>query len=596
MSLLRRGGTRQAKVGVTVFAVVAFQALAIIGATSAFAVTDCTSNLATGAIECTIDPGDDLGLAVETTGANLDVLAPAGAILQQVNAGAWEAIGSANNTNTTSVSILGSNGSDETFTINNNVADVVTGGATLSGEFNTAITWAVDLGTSTVPPAPGDEFLINLGVGDDEVVVTDTSFTINGGGGPTAGPEIFDVDGNDGDDTIDGSALTAGVILQATGKAGADWVAPGLAAPQLVAATPIGDVLDGGAGTDQLSYGTRATDVVIDKSTGLAGHDIGTDADLADIGDEADTHIGFEIFESGTGADTLVGLVGAPLDTFVPGDGNDDVTCGEAGDTIDWSSSSAAMTIDPFLGTATGQGDDTFTTCASYVGSAFDDVLIWDGTTVAFSGGDGTDTVDASADTSAGVAIDLDALDPDPGDDLENAIGGTGDDDLFGNDLRNNLTGGDGNDDLEGDAGNDTLEGGLGNDDFTGGDGADRVSFEDNATNGVNVDVILGFATSQESGDDSFSDTVEIIVGSKFNDRITGGGGFIATNFLFIGGNGKDNLRGSGSNDTLRGGRGNDRLRGEGGADDLFGGPGNDFGWGGPGADFCKKVEHEVSC
>ena len=77
---------------------------------------------------------------------------------------------------------------------------------------------------------------------------------------------------------------------------------------------------------------------------------------------------------------------------------------------------------------------------------------------------------------------------------------------------------------------------------------------------------------------------------------ITGGGGFIATNFLFIGGNGKDNLRGSGSNDTLRGGNGNDNLRGEGGADDLFGGKGNDHGWGGPGADFCKKIEHEVSC
>jgi hypothetical protein len=187
---------------VTVFAVVAFQALAIIGAGSASAVTDCNFNLGTGAIECTIDPTDDLTLAVETAGANLDALAPAGAILQRVNVGAYEAIGSANNTNTTSISILGSNGSDEIFLIDNNVGDLLTGAAALSGEFNPAITWAVDLGTSTVAGAGRSS--INLGVGG-RGRRTDTSFTINGGGRPVAGAEIFDVDGNDGGDTIDGS-------------------------------------------------------------------------------------------------------------------------------------------------------------------------------------------------------------------------------------------------------------------------------------------------------------------------------------------------------------------------------------------------------
>jgi hypothetical protein len=102
-----------------------------------------------------------------------------------------------------------------------------------------------------------------------------------------------------------------------------------------------------GGGTDQLSYGTRTTSVVINKTTGLAGHDISADNDLLDVGDEVDTHTGFEIFESGSANDVLIGAAGAPADTFIPGDGDDDITCGDTTDTLDWSSSSAAMVIDP---------------------------------------------------------------------------------------------------------------------------------------------------------------------------------------------------------------------------------------------------------
>ena len=77
---------------------------------------------------------------------------------------------------------------------------------------------------------------------------------------------------------------------------------------------------------------------------------------------------------------------------------------------IDWSSSSAGMVIDPANGSATGQGTDTFTGVTGFVGSALDDTLLWDGTTDFFSGGAGTDKVDASTSTT-GQMIDLDDLD-----------------------------------------------------------------------------------------------------------------------------------------------------------------------------------------
>jgi hypothetical protein len=568
--------------------------LAIVGAGSAFAVTGCTFNPSNGAIQCTIDPGTTLDVAVEGAG-DLDPLAPSGSILQSVDGGTtWTAIGSASNSNTTSITVLGSPGTDETFTIDNNVTD---GAAPLSGEFNTAITWAIDLGTNTVA---GDSFVINAGEGADTVVLTNSSFTLNAGTGTLLGVELATVEGNGGADVLDGSTLT-GIVVTFTGNAGDDLLSPGV--------TTAGDSVTGGLGTDTVSYATATATqcIVINNPVVLgSGLDANCDGDVADAGDAADSLVdAFEILQSGAGNDTLIGIA-AFAETFIPGDGDDAIT-GQVEDTLDWSSSSAAMVIDPANGTATGQGTDTFTGVVMYIGSAFDDVLLWDGTTLFFSGGDGTDTVDASAQTSA--VIDLDALDgtPEDGvgatpDDLENIVGSPGNDSLTGNDIQNLIDGGTGDDALDGEAGNDTLIGGLGNDSFTGGLGADKVSFK-NSPNGIDADLLLGFATGE--GDDSFVDIIEIVVGSDFNDTITGGGGTVATNFRFIGRKGNDVLTGSGSNDTLKGGKGKDVLRGAGGDDflaggagndRLFGGSGTDVGKGGKGKDVCVKVEIKSSC
>jgi hypothetical protein len=605
MSFLRRGKSRRAKASralVTVFALAGFQALAIVGAGSALAVTGCTFNPSNGAIQCTIDGGTTLDVAVEGAG-DLDPLAPSGAILQSVDGGTtWTAIGSASNTNTTSITVLGSPGTDETFTIDNNVT---VGVAPLSGQFNTAITWAIDLGTNTVA---GDTLVINAGEGADTVVLTNGTFTLNGGGGPMLGVELVSVAGNGGADVLDGSALTS-VVVTLTGGAGDDVLSPGV--------TTAGDSVTGGAGIDTISYSTATATqcIVINNPVVLgSGLDANCDGDVADVGDAADSlPDALEILQSGAGNDTLIGIA-AFAETFIPGDGNDAVT-GQVEDTLDWSSSSAAMTIDSVLGSATGQGTDTWTGVTMFIGSDFDDILIVGagatpgGGATAFSGGAGVDTVDASA-AAAGAGINLETLD-DPilgatlADDLENAIGSAFNDSLTGNDLRNVLNAGDGDDTLFGAAGNDTLFGGLGNDTFSGGTGADRVSFV-NSPNGVNVDLSLGFATGE--GDDSFAPLdVEIIVGSPFRDTITGGpfAGGGTVNFLFVGKGGNDVLTGFNGNDTLRAGPGNDILRGVGGDDTLrgakgndrlFGGSGVDVGRGGPGKDVCRGVEIKSSC
>jgi len=577
MSFLRRGERRRGRVATaatTVAVLGAFQVLAIIGAGTASAVTGCTYNPATDTINITIDPGQSAGLMVETTAANIDANAPAGAILFDNNGAGFgldTACGSASNTNTVAIVVLGSPGNDETFYIDENT------GAT----FATSIVWSVDLGTSTVA---GDwlEFYLNDDV-ENTLTLTNGTFDLNGAAGELLGVENFYVEGGADDDVLDGSALTN--YFEAYGLGGDDWIAPG---------TFDGDYMEGGAGWDQVSYGTRTTCIAIDNNAVFgSGEDANCDGDSLDPGDEIDG-LGdfFEGLESGSGNDHLVGAPGV-TETFIPGDGNDDMD-GNVGDDdeADWSSSSAAMTIDPSNGTATGQGNDTYSNVTAFYGSDFDDVLIWDTLVTGFAGQGGVDTVDASAETTA-QSIDLDTLDDLlTADSTENAIGGSADDDLFGNDLRNVLTGNDGNDELDGEGGNDTFFGGLGNDDFDGGDGADTVDFGQSPAK-IDADVLLGIATGE--GDDSLA-FVEIVKGSAFNDTIVGGGGLIATNFRITGRAGNDILTGSGSNDTLKGGAGKDKLRGLEGGDTLVGGKGNDKAWGGPGTDVCKGVEWEKSC
>src|SRR5262245_46148248 len=170
MSFLhRRKGRRSAVVTVltTAGALVAFQALAIVGAGLALAAT-CNYNLSNDTVTVELDPGDTADI--------------------QVNDGVIEVegtpCGSATNSNTAAVVVLGENGSDETFIIDE----------AFDEPFNTAIAWSIDLGTGS-----GDVLTFDLnGDQDNALVLTNTSFTLNGAVGELAGVEEFGVFGSNG--------------------------------------------------------------------------------------------------------------------------------------------------------------------------------------------------------------------------------------------------------------------------------------------------------------------------------------------------------------------------------------------------------------
>jgi len=155
---------------------------------------------------------------------------------------------------------------------------------------------------------------------------------------------------------------------------------------------------------------------------------------------------------------------------------------------------------------------------------------------------------------------------------IENAIGGTGNDTLIGNQAANGLNGGAGNDTLTGNQGNDLLEGGPGNDSLNGNDGTDTVSYG-HATAAVMVSLALQGSAQNTLG--AGTDTLfnfENLTGSAFNDTLTGN---TAAN----------TLSGLDGNDVLVGAQGADTLFGNGGADVLYGGLNNDLLYGNLGSD-----------
>jgi Ca2+-binding RTX toxin-like protein len=138
----------------------------------------------------------------------------------------------------------------------------------------------------------------------------------------------------------------------------------------------------------------------------------------------------------------------------------------------------------------------------------------------------------------------------------------SGADVLYGGDGDDYLYGGRGDDTLYGGNNNDRLEGGDGADDIYGGAGNDTVSYRSSRSG-----VVINLLTGEGSAGDALNDNVfevESILGSDFNDTITGG----LTAGSFFGLKGDDTLIGSNFNDIFVGGLGADTINGLGGTAD----------------------------
>lgn len=286
------------------------------------------------------------------------------------------------------------------------------------------------------------------------------------------------------------------------------------------------DVLDGGDGRDLASYRDITTALTIDLRLAGTAQDTG--------GAGLDTLIGIENVMGGAGNDTITGdggnnilsggagndwLIGGDGDDILDGGAGDDALIGGNGtDTITYASATGGVSIIMWLRgfqPTGGAGADAYSSIEIFVGSRYDDSFISNefdhvlkggagndglygmGGSDTLLGGLGDDWLDGGfgidtvsyADIAADVTVDLARFDrQDTGGagadvlvDLENLVGGGGNDRLYGAKYTNIIHGGAGNDTIYGRGGIDYLTGGEGDDVLVGGADRDRMAGKEGA-------------------------------------------------------------------------------------------------------------------
>lgn len=280
---------------------------------------------------------------------------------------------------------------------------------------------------------------------------------------------------------------------------------------EVIGGTNDANMIYGGAGNDAI-HGEGGNDVIFGGENN--DHLYGGDGDDVMWGD-----LGFDKMRGDAGNDEMHG--GADDDAMFGGLGND-LMFGDSG-------------LDAMQGQA---GNDTMH------GGSQDDALL---------GGDGNDELH--------------------GDDGDDSLDGeAGHDVLFGGRGNDLMTGGEGDDILDGGAGGDAMDGGIGGYDI-----ATYASWLAALPPGNGIGLIINMLNSALSTGDARDDTyinIEALIGTKFNDTITGDN----LGHALIGGLGNDTITGGLGDDVLIGMEGNDRLIGGGGVDTaLFRGNEGDF-------------------
>lgn len=336
--------------------------------------------------------------------------------------------------------------------------------------------------------------------------------TFGSGWGAGGGTDTVRIEDNETSNTIVGSS--SGDTITSTGgddnisaADGDDTVVAHSGGTGYLLAT---DTIDGGAGYDTLEVGSGSGDLTdwdhvtnfekinLNGTTTIgitAASTLATSGKSLSI--DASSMSGAGVFNfTGTAASGNLTILGtANNDTLIGGGGNDSIEGGAGNDTL------------------TGGGGTDTVSYAHATGGVT--VNLWNNTA--------QDTMNAGTDTMDG---------------FENLLGSAHGDTLTGTTGANEIWGGDGNDTIDGKAGNDTLHGGA---------GTDAISFQDS-----NVEVTLNLATTTSQSIDETSRTIvqdgfENIIGSNYNDILTGNSG----NNVFYAGSGAVKLYGVGGDDTF---------------------------------------------
>jgi Ca2+-binding RTX toxin-like protein len=404
-----------------------------------------------------------------------------------------------------------------------------TGDNFVFGKKSSAAVYGVNLNSDKyidIVPSNIEEFYVNLGAGNDKFSAA-------------------------GQSDIANMATPFDLPITVFGGAGNDTFSQGTSA-----ASPAGrgERIYGGTGTDLVDYSSRTVGVNITVNAGTT--DDGASGEKDDV-------IDVEQIKGSSANDTLIQDPTSTAAATFWGNGGNDTLEGGLGNDILWGGAGN----DTFLTLTTADGNDAYhgeagTDTMSYAGRNANLTVVMDGST-------------ASGDTGSGEADKVYG-------DIENLIGGNGNDALTGTIAANQITGGPGDDVINGSSGDDTFieeatGAASGNDTYNGGGGTDTVTYA--LRTAVGEGVTASIDNTADSGKTSGGETdtiacdIENLIGTSQADILTGHSGGCASST-----NTHDNvLTGGLGGDTLFGGDGSDTLDGEGGTDTIDCGAGVDY-------------------
>ena len=426
---------------------------------------------------------------------------------------------------------------------------------------------------------------------------------------------IWDLDYDAADDVLLAGTMGRGTWIFANASAGQQTNNPVPGSGGGVVLIDDGDTLNGSDG-DDLIIGASGNDIINaggGNDTALGGD--GNDSILGGSGaDFLDGQAGDDTLAGQGGKDTLIG--GTGNDTFqwnAVSDGDDVVSSVDGFDQMQITATNAADTVSvgklgPRIQVTSGGNVLTINASIHVVtidlGAGDDLLTIGDlsgvaQTVLTINGGDGNDTLDASAGVLGNVRLRLngdagndrifgssneDTIDGGVGKDT--LLGGNGNDTIFGGADHDAINGGSGDDSMTGDDGNDTLAGGDGNDTLSGGLGNDSLTAQagnDSLDGAEGRDTLLG-----GDGNDSLDGGVgkDYLTGGEGNDTLDGG----RNDDTILGDAGADTIRGNHGNDSIDAGTGDDTVSGGDGNDTITGGDGNDLMTGADGDDILNGM------
>lgn len=363
--------------------------------------------------------------------------------------------------------------------------------------------------------------------------------------------QFSSADSIQGSGTIDGTSGQNYIV----GSTGVDTI-DAMEGNDFVYARDAADDITAGEGNDVVVSGNNAETTTLNEGNDIVYGGANQDTMYGNEGDDQLYGGAVRDFAYGGDGDDIIGGTDGNNPIF-----NDTYDGGAGNDTLTYRDATLNISVDLSVTSAqsTGQGNDTITNIENVIGGSGNDTLTGDANDNVIDGYLGDDTLNGAGGTDT---VSYDSLVnnlTETGVTVSLALQGSSQNTVgAGSDTLSNfenIRGSQYDDTLTGDSSNNEIEGGLGDDTLNGAGGSEDIASYEHASGAVTVSLASqgGSQNTSSAGNDTLTN-FEGLKGSDYNDTLTGD----SSDNIFYGGAGNDIINGGSDNYLSAGGTGGD--------------------------------------